>query len=333
MTAFASTVTLSIRRYIHLQRALGYQFHKQAASLRAFGRHLHSIRAPGPLSQALALKFAMASDLTPNGRAIRYAVIRRFAQYHAAFDPRAESLDRRALPRSRAIPPPRILSEEELRCPMAASKRVSRGSSLRGRTLATVIGLLVSTGLRSGEALRLDRSDVDMTRGVLQIRKTKFRKDRLVPVHPTTLTALRGYAQHRDFAFPSPKTRAFFLSTRGTRLKSSGLYYGFEQVSSPQSTRTRAKLFDRMICAIDSPSHGSLSGIGRRPMFSRCCRCWRRTWGTPATAIRPTTSPLPQSYWAWLARTPSVTEAQHEQPVFARSTARVLLPPSTDAAT
>jgi integrase len=56
-----------------------------------------------------------------------------------------------------------------------------------GRTLATVVGRLASTGLRSGEALRLDRGDVDRAGGVMQLRKTKFRKDRLVPVHATTL--------------------------------------------------------------------------------------------------------------------------------------------------
>lgn len=229
MSTFASTVGGSIQRYIALQRSLGYQFRKQAASLQAFLRYVRSSHARGPLSQALALDFVMACDLTPNGRAIRYAVIRRFAAYHVAFDARTETLDRRALPRSRAIPPPRILSQEELSTLMAASARISTEHPLRGRTLATVIGLLASTGLRSGEAVRLDRSDVDLTSGVLQIRKTKFRKDRLVPVHTTTVTALRDYARHRDLAFPTANTPAFFVSTRGTRLCNGGLQYGFKQ--------------------------------------------------------------------------------------------------------
>jgi site-specific recombinase XerD len=175
------------------------------------------------------LDFVTARDITPNGRATLYAVIRRFAEYHAAFDPRTESLDRRALPRSRAKPPPRILSEEALRSLMGASTRISTNCPFRGQTLATLIGLLASTGLRSGEALRLERSDVDLTRGVLQIRKTKFRKDRLVPVHATTLTALRNYARDRDLAFPAPKTAAFFVNAWGNRLSHSGLYYSFEQ--------------------------------------------------------------------------------------------------------
>lgn len=240
MTSFASTVGASIESYIALQRSLGYQFRKQAASLHAFLRYVRSTHAHGPLSQTLVLDFVMASDLTPNGRAIRYAVIRRFAEYHAAFDPRTESLDRRALPRSRAVPPPRILNAEELQSLMAASVRISIERPMRGRTMATVIGLLASTGLRSGEALRLDRSDVDLVSGVMQIRKSKFRKDRLVPVHATTLAALRDYACHRDLAFPTQKTPAFFISTRGTRLSSTGLYYGFEQACRHAGINTHA---------------------------------------------------------------------------------------------
>ncbi|MDF0522276.1 tyrosine-type recombinase/integrase [Bradyrhizobium yuanmingense] len=60
--------------------------------------------------------------------------------------------------------------------------------------MATLIGLLASTGLRSGEVVSLDRGDVDLTNGVVLVRKTKFRKDRLIPVHPTTQAALRRYA-------------------------------------------------------------------------------------------------------------------------------------------
>lgn len=229
MTALATSLAAGIDSYVALQHSLGYQFRKQAGSLRAFLRYVRSTDVRGPLSQALALDFVITGDLTPNGRAIRYTVIRRFAEYYAAFDSRTEALDRRALPRSRAIPPPRILSEEEIRALMAASKRISVTHPLRARTLMTLIGLLASTGLRSGEALRLDRSDVDLTTGVLQIRKTKFRKTRLVPVHASTLTALQDYARDRDRAFSKPKSSAFFINVRGSRLSSSGLHYGFDQ--------------------------------------------------------------------------------------------------------
>ena len=83
---------------------------------------------------------------------------------------------------------------EWTRIAMLRARRVSRRivaltedeGPVRAMVLTPLIGLLASTGLRSGEALRLDRADVDLTGGVLHIRKTKFRKDRLVPVHSTT---------------------------------------------------------------------------------------------------------------------------------------------------
>lgn len=227
--SFAQALTESVARYVNLQHSLGYQFRKQAASLNAFLSYVRSTHADGPLSQALALQCVIDSELTPNGRAIRYAVIRRFAEYHVAFDPLTESFDKRALPRNRAVAPPRILSEKELESLMKASRQISFSYPLRGQTISTVIGLLASTGLRSGEALRLNQSDVDFTAGVLQILKTKFRKDRLVPVHASTLIALKEYVCHRDLAFPVLETQAFFVSIRGERLSNHSLQYGFQQ--------------------------------------------------------------------------------------------------------
>jgi integrase len=113
---------------------------------------------------------------------------------------------------------------------------VSALHPLRGQTLYTLLGLLASTGLRSGEALRLNRADVDLARGVLQILRTKFRKDRLVPVHATTREALRAYAVARDLALPRRDSPAFFLSLRGGRWSAGAFGAAFAQA------RTRAGL-------------------------------------------------------------------------------------------
>jgi integrase len=182
----------------------------------------------GPLTRDMALNFVFSWEGTANGRAIRHGVVRRFCEYLAIYDPRTEALDPRALPRSRAIPPPRILTDDELGSLIFACCRVSPDYPERAAVLTALVGLLASTGLRSGEALRLDRADVDLIGGALHIRKTKFRKDRLVPIHPTTLTVLRNYDRHRNAVFPVPKDSAFFLSSRGNRLSPSGLYAAFD---------------------------------------------------------------------------------------------------------
>jgi integrase len=230
MTDFATFLGERVERYIELRRSLGYAFSKQAGTLRAFVRYVEQAELRGPLTRTMALNFALSFDGAANSCAARHGVLRRFCEYLAIYDTRTEALERRAFPRSRAIPPPRIASEAELVLLMGACERISPGILLTGRSMATLIGLLASTGLRSGEAIRLDRADVDLADGVLSVRKTKFRKDRLVPVHRTTQAALLQYARERDAAFPRPKDQAFFLSSRGNRLSASGFQGLFAKV-------------------------------------------------------------------------------------------------------
>ncbi len=72
--------------------------------------------------------------------------------------------------------------------------------------------------MRAGEPVRLDRDDVDLDEGLLTIRNTKFGKSRQLPLHPTTVEALAGYARRRDERRPRPKSPSFFTSATGTRL-------------------------------------------------------------------------------------------------------------------
>ena len=228
MSSFERTLAIKVEDYVTLRQSLGYAFQKQAATLRALVQYAKVEELDGPLTRDMALNFVFSWEGTANGRATRHGVVRRFCEYLAIYDPRTEALDPRALPRSRAIPPPRILTDDELGSLMFACCRVSPDYPERATMLTALVGLLASTGLRSGEALRLDRADVDLIGGALHIRKTKFRKDRLVPIHPTTLAVLRSYDRHRNAAFPVPKDSAFFLSSRGNRLSPSGLYAAFD---------------------------------------------------------------------------------------------------------
>jgi integrase len=236
MSDFADRLATKVGDYILLRRSLGYVFEVQAATLEAFRRFVAKQDHPGPLTGDLALAFVLTCDVTPGIRARRHSVLRRFAEYLSIFEPTTEVLDPQALPRSRATPPARILDDAELARLLAAALQMTTCDSMRGRTLYTLLGLLASTGLRSGEALRLDRTDVDLSRGILEIRRTKFRKDRLVPVHSTTCAQLRAYSSERDRTFPRTKSPAFFLSLRGGRLSPSGLGSAFRQA------RTRAGL-------------------------------------------------------------------------------------------
>ena len=79
-------------------------------------------------------------------------------------------------------------------------------------TYETLIGLLATTGMRLGEAIKLDHADVDWQGGVLLVRESKFNKSRYLPVHASTLDALERYARDRDRVCPNPREPSFFVS-------------------------------------------------------------------------------------------------------------------------
>ena len=85
-------------------------------------------------------------------------------------------------------------------------------------TYVAFFSLLASTGLRLSEARRLERRDVDLAHGVLTIRMSKFRKSRLVPLHPTSMQALTGYAARRDALPDAPRSEFFFRTDRAPAL-------------------------------------------------------------------------------------------------------------------
>ena len=89
---------------------------------------------------------------------------------------------------------------------------------LRAATSETLIGLIAATGMRWGEAVRLDRDDVDWDEGVITVWRSKFGRSQALPVHPTTLAALGRYADFRDECILRPQVLTFFVSTVGTRL-------------------------------------------------------------------------------------------------------------------
>ena len=117
---------------------------------------------------------------------------------------------------------------------MIEQARVVIPQPLRSATYQTLIGLLATTGLRVGEALRLDRGDLDRAEGVLRIRESKFGKSRLVPLHASAVDALERYDHTRQRLLPEPSTDSLFVSLRGTRV-----IYEMRVAGAPQALRAR----------------------------------------------------------------------------------------------
>ncbi|MGO9977464.1 MAG: tyrosine-type recombinase/integrase [Solirubrobacteraceae bacterium] len=129
------------------------------------------------------------------------------------------------LPGGRRRVPPHIYTAQEIAELMHESRHLR--PALRAATIETAIGLLVVTGLRSGEAVRLDRGDVDLGAGRLRVIATKFDRSRGLALHPTVVDVLAGYARLRDRYWPRPVTVGFFVSSTGRRLSQSSLEQSF----------------------------------------------------------------------------------------------------------
>jgi integrase/recombinase XerD len=202
--------------YLRLRRMLGHELAEAARLLPRFVAYLDDIGAEVITVEA-ALAWAQQPQVRPGSqvRARRMAVVRGFARHMAGVDPRTQIPPLGLLPYRQRWRPPFIYSDADIQALMAAVPRVVC-SPLRAATYQTLIGLLAATGMRVGEALRLERGQIDWTGGVLTVHASKFGKSREVPLTPGTVQALAAYARARDQQLPRPATPAFFISTAGT---------------------------------------------------------------------------------------------------------------------
>jgi integrase len=202
--------------YLALRRSLGYKLERAGRLLADFVGHLETAGAD-TITMDAALSWATRPrDADSSWWAHRLSVVRVFARHVHAIDPVHEVPPAGLLPPRKNRATPYLYSSTDIVALMTAAR--SLRSALRAATFETLVGLLAVTGVRIGEALRLDRGDVDLDEGVLQIRDTKFGKSREIPLHCSTTEALAAYVRHRDRLCPRPVDQAFFVSTTGTRL-------------------------------------------------------------------------------------------------------------------
>lgn len=169
-----STFRESLEQYVALRRAFGTKYREPARTLGYFVDFLEREGAQF-ITTPLAMQWAMQPQGVQHATwARRLTMVRRFASWLSATEPRTQVPPRRLIASRQHRKPPHIFSDEEIRQLMAAAAQLRSSKGLRGATYATLIGLLATTGLRPGEALALDMSDVDLQSGVLTIRQTKF---------------------------------------------------------------------------------------------------------------------------------------------------------------
>jgi integrase/recombinase XerD len=211
-----STLREAVGEYVTLRRALGFKLVEHEGLLAHFLDYLDQTRTPTITIEAALAWATQPTTAQPARWKARLCVVRGFARHLHVVDPRVEVPPVDLLPYRHQRPTSSLFSPEDIAALLAATHHIK--SPLRAATFDALFGLLATTGMRVGEAIRLDDADVDLTVGLLTVRQTKFSKSRQVPVHTTTVAALRRYAHTRERLCSRPQTPSFFVSLAGTRL-------------------------------------------------------------------------------------------------------------------
>lgn len=217
--------------YLMMRRALGFKLRGHDRLLEDFLALLER-RGDSTITTEAALAWATApAGVSPIRWAQRLAVVRGFARHLHGLDPAVEVPPVDLLACRRERPTPYLYSQHDIVRLLEAAATLR--PTLRGATHETFFGLLAATGIRVGEAIHLDRADVDLDAGVLDINDAKFRKHRRLPLHRSTVAALSHYAEVRDELCPKPKAPSFFVSLRGTRLLDVNVHGVFRRLLQP----------------------------------------------------------------------------------------------------
>jgi integrase len=218
-------LTDHVDRYVALRQAIGYKLRQTARHLHAFARFAD---AKGDTHIRTSTAVAWATDApSPSARHIRLRDVVHLARFLHAEDAAHEVPPATLFPAPKMRPLPYIYPPGEVAQIVAAAGRLRRTYPLRREVYTTLFGLIAATGLRVSEALDLRFDDLQ-TNGVLLIRRTKFGKSRLVPLHPTVADALDRYLdRRRKLAVTDDHV---FLSASDRRIGASMVNYTFRRV-------------------------------------------------------------------------------------------------------
>lgn len=222
-----SALRVRAEQYLVMRRALGFKLETQGPHLMSFVRFCEQCGAEH-VTADLAITWATQTRKASSDevyQARRLDTVRIFARHLQALDPATEIPPEDVLSRRYRRIPPYLYSPDEVAALMSAAGDLRL--AIRAATWRTLIGLLAVTGMRSGEACRLGREDVDLQAGTLEIADSKFGKSRLLFLHPSTIIELRAYARVRDEEVPAPKASTFLVNSRGKPLDKYNIQHTF----------------------------------------------------------------------------------------------------------
>ena len=233
--------------YLTVRRALGYKLDKAGKLLAQFLTYLEDLNEERVTTETALSWATLPIAAHASWLSYRLSIVRGFATHLRTIDTTSEVPPADLLPWRACRATPYLYSEQEVTALMAAATMLR--TSHRVATYQTLIGLLVVTGMRVGEAIGLDRGDFDSTNGLVIVHKGKFGKSRQLPLQPSTVDAVRDYLRRSDRPPSAASTPALFVSTTGTRLLYTNTQSTFRQLVcraglKPRSVACRPRLHD-----------------------------------------------------------------------------------------
>jgi integrase len=228
---------MGISAYLTLRRRLGFKLVKHEPALQEFVSFLEQ-KHTSRITVKLALEWATQNvNQKPWEWAARLSIVRSFARHWSATDASTEVPPFGLLPWRPPRAQPYFYSDHEIRKLLQAARTRSSIDPLRPSTYHCLFGLLAVTGLRLGEALNLRTGDMNWSEGMLVIRRAKFGKSRLVPLHPSTCKVLSDYAARRDGRFGARPDGPFLVNKNGNQLDKGEVHRMFYSLSRQTGLR------------------------------------------------------------------------------------------------
>ena len=221
----------AIQDYLVLRRSLGFKLRDAGRWLSKFADFLEA-RGATQVTTQLALEWAQQDPtVLPSTCAQRLGYVRGFARHQIAVDSGTEIPPAGLLPFRPRRARPFLYSQEQVEQLLRCALALAPTDGLRPWTYHCLLGLLSVTGMRIGEAIRLQLDDVNLLEGLLTLRGTKFGKSRLVPIHSSTQVVLAQYREHRARCAAARASAFFFITSRGHHLDIGDIHRTFYVLS------------------------------------------------------------------------------------------------------
>ena len=198
MNKFESFLAPQLRQYVIYRHNLGYSMKASLSHLKTFDRYLKQKQAEEILLPS-SFFMQLRTDLKIEHRSINRIVasVRVFFNYLA----RTGVYDQNPLNDIPYLPEndimPYIFSPQQVNRLLSAVsnqiRKVSKRKYLKDLSGYMAIVLLARCGLRIGEPLRLKLNDYRFDEKTIYIEKTKFKKERLIPLPQSVAIELENY--------------------------------------------------------------------------------------------------------------------------------------------